>query len=182
MKRGRLAVFAVFPAMALSALVLWGGSRDGTTASAQQDLGHSQIEVSKARPWSIVCDADSCGGGELVGIPVRTPPSVARVDVVLTVAVDAKVSRDDKGLADAYYSPRGNPPFKALAPGLFPFSSSHGVPTTISFQWISRNIEANGNRYVFGFAVDARDESGDGRVTVLGKKISAVLTVWPAGP
>lgn len=77
--------------VSLAALVL-GGVLIGSAASQQElqalssgRIGHRRVErvYRYSPPWESNCDGDDCGVSLLFDLPVKTPETTERVDVVM---------------------------------------------------------------------------------------------------
>lgn len=154
-------------------------ARKAAGATADADL---RVEHSQRQRWQAGCDVDVCNVPTVFQISVTTPASVASVDVVVSTTLTHRITRLDWGLAVATYRLDGEQTRVLMEPGNFPITSPVSRTGVATMAWEKRSLPADGRTYVFSLSVAPRDGSGDGRVSIVGGKLSAVVEMSPAGP
>lgn len=162
-----------------------------SAGGGHQELGHLRVERSfqKATPWTVTCDGDSCGGVELARITLRTPGTVAAVDLTLDGTVNIQINDEqgsgapeDYAMVGADFGQDCSGRFHDLNPGLLPLRAPvFNEMTTTSVTFTRGSIAADGRTYCVLVAVVPRDGNGDRVMSVSGSKFAAVAETWPTG-
>lgn len=147
-----------------------------TAAGAERKPLERIEHVRSGRTWWAGCDLDYCDVPHLFAITLETSPTVATVDVVLTVTLDIRLTDGDSASLAAGYRMPDEVALRPMEPSALPVRSAPDWhPTTTTLTWVKRNLEASGREYLFSMSVVPVDGTGDHRVDVSGRKLTAVL-------
>lgn len=133
--------------------------------------------------WVSDCDFDHCGISILFSLPVTTPRSAERVDMVMTATLDYRTSPGDYGVAYAGFSTEREGGRRiALAPRRWPLGPSQRSTTT-TLTWIKKGVRAEGRRYFFSMSVPSREgtDPNANRNRISGSKVAVVVQLTLAG-
>ena len=132
--------------------------------------------------WSSECDFDACGISILFSLPVTTPRTAERVDIVMTTTLDYRTSRGDFGVASAGFSTARERGTKvALLPRRWPLATSRRSTTT-TLTWVKKGVRAEGRRYFFTMSIPSREgtdpDANQNRIS--GRKVAVVVELTSA--
>lgn len=180
--KGFMRFLAFVSVVAVSAAVFSGIS------SAQQPQASDSVRVEVAKRfggrWRAACAGDSCDLNILLQQSVEMPAAADKVDAVVTLTLDYKTSRGDRGdILVTYSDPSatGGPVDVVMEPGPFPLVSAVRQRTSSTLTWVVRELDAAGRSYTFQLVARSRDKNGNGRSVISGTRLSAVIDVRPSG-
>jgi hypothetical protein len=184
MKRSMVAVVSL-------ASLLIGGVLIGSAASQQEPqalssgrIGHRRVErvYRYSPPWESNCESDNCGVALLFDLPIKTPSTTERVDVVMVVTIDYKTSPQDHAEAGGgIFSTTDGDRLMGMRPR-WTLATSSDTYNSTTLTWKRGELPAEGRRYAFRVDVPTREGSGDDMNFIKGRNVSVVVEMWPSGP
>jgi len=174
-------------AVSLASLLI-GGVLIGSAASQQEPqalssgrIGHRRVErvYRYSPPWESNCESDNCGVALLFDLPIKTPSTTERVDVVMVVTMDYKTSAQDHAQVGAGIFSSGD---RLAGMGTrWTLATSSDTYNSTTLTWKKRRLLADGRGYSFLVDVPPAEGGGDGMSFIKGRNVSVVVEMWPSG-
>lgn len=116
----------------------------------------------------------------LFDLPVKTPETTERVDLVMGVTIDYKTSPQDYAQVGAgIFSPSDRLPGMGTR---WTLATSSDTFNSTTLTWTRPRLPAEGRSYAFLVDVPAVEGSGDDMSFIRGRNVSVVVEMWPSGP
>jgi hypothetical protein len=184
--RRSITTVVVLAAFASGALLPAGARTGGPPPAPSETLGHARVErrINFRPSWEAESGSDFSNVATLISRSLKTPSSAEAVDVVVTVTLLYRVSKKDSVAVGATLRPGGGGGAgDRLNGGLFTLRSPSGRSTSTTLMWVGRDVPAGGKPYLFSLSAHALDGNDPGKGSLaMGRKLTYVVEMWPAGP